>query len=103
MQIAADSYIAYNIYAAAIATSSFLWCCKSKHERLITLKTALLITFIAHPWDFFAIEQGVWTYPKNPGPMVFGVPLNDLVFIFLASVLTCSILTRFSFAYKCST
>jgi len=62
---------------------------------LLAARVALLITVILYPWDFFAIRLGAWSYPAYPGRRLYGVPLNDLVFIWLCSYLACVLLLRF--------
>ena len=56
---------------------------------LVSARVASLLTLLYYPWDFFAIRLGVWTYPLNPGVRIYEVPLNDLIFIWLCSFLTC--------------
>jgi uncharacterized membrane protein YoaT (DUF817 family) len=43
------------------------------------------LAFFAFSWDFFAIQLGAWRYPRDPGPALYGVPLNDLVLIWICS------------------
>lgn len=62
---------------------------------LAAARVALLVTLIAFPWDFFAIQFGAWQYPNDPGPRIYGVPVNDLAFIWLCTFLTCSVLVAF--------
>jgi len=61
-------------------------------RRVMTLiQTALYVTLVAYPWDHFAITSGAWTY-GDPGPLLYRVPLNDMVFIFLGSLFSAVIL-----------
>lgn len=62
---------------------------------LASARVALLVTLIAFPWDFFAIQFSAWRYPNDPGPRIYGVPVNDLVFIWLCTFLACSVLVAF--------
>jgi len=64
----------------------------SMHWFSKSARAALLLTVFAYPWDFFAISVGVWSYPQDPGFMVFGVPLNDLVFMWLCTFLSVNLL-----------
>jgi lycopene cyclase domain-containing protein len=59
---------------------------------LLSARVALLVTLIGYPWDFFAIQLGVWRYPNDAGLRIYDVPLNDLIFIWLCTYLTCSFL-----------
>lgn len=89
------SYTAYNIIIAVFILPICYWLAGYK-DRLrnirLCARVAFLITLISYPWDFFAIQFGIWTYPLDPGPRLFNVPLNDLVFIWLGSYLTCCVL-----------
>ena len=53
----------------------------SKQRFLTAIRTATFVTVLAFPWDFFAIWLNVWDY-SDPGPRLFSVPVNDLIFIF---------------------
>lgn len=64
---------------------------KLQHARTAG-RVALLITIFAYPWDFFAVRLGVWLYPVEPGVMLYGVPVNDLVFMWLCSYFGASFL-----------
>lgn len=68
---------------------------RNRKHLLLSARVALLITVILYPWDFFAIRLGAWSYPAYPGWRLYGVPLNDLLFIWLCSYLTCVVLIRF--------
>jgi lycopene cyclase domain-containing protein len=61
---------------------------------MISARIALLITVLLYPWDSFAISLGVWTYPNDTGLRIYGVPLNDSIFIWLCSYLACVVLIR---------
>lgn len=56
-------------------------------------RIGLLLVACGYPWDFFAIRLGVWRYPHDPGWLIYGVPLNDLVFMWLCTFLATSYLT----------
>lgn len=90
-----NSYALYNAGLAAVilpvayfvANAESRWRDIRKAARI-----AVLIMLIAYPWDYFAIHLNVWRYPANPGPEIYGVPANDLVFMWLCSLLTSSVL-----------
>ena len=65
-----------------------------KRKILLSARIGFLLTLLIYPWDFFAIRLGAWTYPNFAGWTVFGVPLNDLFFIWLCSYLACAVLIR---------
>src|SRR5260370_29032964 len=90
------TYYLYNLVFAGFVLPVSYWLVGSKLRRrhlLLSARIALLLTVIYYPWDFFAIRLGVWTYPTNPGVKIYQVPLNDLVFIWLCSFLTCCVLS----------
>lgn len=88
-------YSVYNFAFGVFTLCVSYWLVGTRNRRrnlLIAARVALLLTVLYYPWDFFAIRLGVWTYPKHPGLRVHGVPLNDLIFIWLCSYLTCAVL-----------
>ncbi len=58
-------------------------------DMLTSARIGCLMILCAYPWDYFAITLGVWTYPRDPGQRLYGVPINDLSFIWLCTYLTC--------------
>lgn len=88
-----NRFAAFNVVftiAVAIALAAVL---RSRRELRVTLQVAVYVTALAYPWDFFAITLGAWTY-GDPGPRLFGVPINDLIFIFGASALSAGVFVR---------
>ena len=88
-------YSVYNLLFAVFAFSVSHWLAGAWDRRrnlLTAARVALLLTVLYYPWDFFAIRLGVWKYPKHPGLIIHDVPLNDLIFIWLCSYLTCALL-----------
>ena len=88
-------YYVYNFVFAGFTLPVCYWLVGSNLRRrhlTLSARIALLITVIYYPWDFFAIRLGVWMYPADPGVRIYQVPLNDLVFIWLCSFLTCCVL-----------
>lgn len=55
-------------------------------------RIATLVAIFSFPWDYFAIGTGVWSYPENPGPRLYGVPVNDMIFLWLCTFFTTSYL-----------
>lgn len=90
-----NTYITYNAVLAAIIVPIGYLLLKSRgrHGDLgAAVRVSVLMTLIGYPWDYFAIQLGVWDHPHDPGFRLHGVPLNDLVFMWLCSFLTCSVL-----------
>lgn len=90
-----NNYALYNAALAALILplSFFLANAKDRWRDIQrSARIAVLMTLIAYPWDFFAIQLNVWRYPADPGPTVYGVPVNDLVFMWLCTLLTSSVL-----------
>ena len=88
-------YLLYNVCLAIIVLPASYWLVERQGRRadlLLAARIALLVTLISYPWDFFAVKLGVWRYPVDPGPTLHGVPLNDLLFIWLCTYFTCSLL-----------
>jgi lycopene cyclase domain-containing protein len=88
-------YTVYNLALALFALPLSCWLL-GPWDRLRALlrcaRVALLMTLIGYPWDFFAIKLGVWRYPNYPGYTLHGVPLNDLLFMWVCTHLACSVL-----------
>lgn len=88
-------YSLFNISLAIGVLPTCWWLLRSRSQAASwsrVARVATLLVLIAYPWDFFAIQLGVWTYPNDPGPRIYTVPINDLVFIWLCTCLTSSIL-----------
>lgn len=89
------AYTAYNLSFAAFTFAFSYWVVGThnrRHKLSLSARIALLITVLYYPWDFFAIRLAVWRYPIHPGLRIHDVPLNDLIFIWLCSYLTCIVL-----------
>lgn len=90
-----NPYLAYNIGLATIVLPASYWIVARPSRRvdlLLSARIAFLLVLISYPWDFFAIRLNVWRYPVDPGLTIHGVPLNDLLFIWLCTYFTCSLL-----------
>lgn len=58
----------------------------------VAARSALFVTLMTYPWDFFAVTQGVWRYPQDPGLTIYGVPLNDLIMIWVCTQFSTSVI-----------
>ena len=56
----------------------------------VVLRTAIVVTLISYPWDFFAIQWRAWAYGEDV-PRLLGVPIYDLIFIFVCTMFTASL------------
>ena len=91
------NYLLFNL-AVFVLTGVLVLCfTRNRRELVRNLRISIIMVCIAVPWDFFAIQNRSWIYPNDPGPTLFTVPLNDLGFIFLATMITCTALTRVCF------
>lgn len=86
-------YVAFNA-ALLIVAALVLRFVTPPADRVHTLRTGVFVTVLAFPWDFFAIQTRAWSYPI-PHATVWSVPVNDLVFIFIASVISAGLLSRY--------
>jgi lycopene cyclase domain-containing protein len=89
-----NRYAAYNaLLAVTVLLASVIWFRRNGIAGTRrAAKVALAVMLIGLPWDYFAIKQGIWRYPVEPGPLLHGVPVNDLVFIWLCSYLASTVL-----------
>lgn len=88
-------YSVYNlVLATAVLPVAFVLVGPSARFRHLRLsaRIGILLVSVSYPWDFFAIHLGVWKYPSDPGLRIYGVPLNDLIFMWLCTYLACSVL-----------
>lgn len=95
-------YLAYNAALAVVVLPACHFLLPPRTRRahaLVAGRVAVLLTLVAYPWDFFAIQLGTWTYPRDPGPRLYGVPFNDLIFIWLCTYMTCCALLRLRASY----
>jgi len=88
-------YTCYNATLALVFVPAVYWI-TSREQRFRTLlaisRVATLMALTAYPWDYFAISYKVWRYPNHPGPALYGVPVNDLIFIWLCTFLASGVL-----------
>lgn len=74
------------------ATALLLWT-TTWREMVSVVRTAGAITLLAFPWDHFAIRWGAWAH-TDPGPELFGVPVNDLLMCFACTLFSASLLNH---------
>lgn len=89
-----SSFTLFNIVIAAVLLPASFFAVSIDDRRVgirIALRSATLVTLMAYPWDFFAVQQGVWRYPADPGLMLYGVPLNDSVLIWVCTCFSSSV------------
>jgi lycopene cyclase domain-containing protein len=86
-------YTTYNLLLAFGVLAASTWLTGGRLRDLrVSSRIAVLMVVIAYPWDFFAIHFNVWTYPVVPGLTLYGVPVNDSIFIWLCTFLASSLL-----------
>jgi lycopene cyclase domain-containing protein len=86
-------YTIFNAVLGGVMVPVSCWLLAGKWRDIrIASRVAFLMVALAYPWDFFAVKLNVWNYPSNPGAMLYGVPVNDSVFIWLCTFLTSSVL-----------
>ena len=95
-----SSYVWFNIVFSIFAAITSMASARTRSDLLRYMRVGLIITLIGYPWDFLAISLGVWVYPQDPGMRLYGVPLNDLWFMFAASLFAASFLDRTVLARK---
>lgn len=87
---------AYHIINSVIATAAILllrWLGR-RGSRSRTVVYAAIVTTYSIPWDYVAITYGSWYYPDGYKRLL-AVPINDVVFVFFASLLTVTLIMRF--------
>lgn len=91
-----NAYTVYNIVLAVLLLPlSYLLLVRADHDFksfLLAARVAVMVALVSYPWDFFAIQLGVWRYPHDPGASLYGVPVNDLFFIWTCTLFTSSVL-----------
>lgn len=88
-----SNYSWFNVVFAAICLIASTFFLRSNEEWQRAIRTAAFVTMLAYPWDYFAGSLGAWTY-ESPGTRLFSVPVNDLLFIFFATILTTGVLAN---------
>ena len=87
------TYSWFNVVFASVCCAASMLFLRRRDEWHRAIRTASFVTALAYPWDYFAASLGAWTY-EQPGPRLFRVPINDLIFIFFATVLTTAVLAN---------
>jgi lycopene cyclase domain-containing protein len=85
------AYFIFNLVWFVIALLT-AWLLLREIQRLMqVVRVAMVVVIIAFPWDHLAVASRAWDYGA-PGPRMFGVPLNDSLFILSCSIISSSIL-----------
>lgn len=87
-----SNFVILNVIVSLFAIIFSVAFIKSKKELAAVLKSSIIITLVAYPWDYFAITLGVWVFPEDPGPLLYKVPFNDIWLFFTASIMSTSLL-----------
>ena len=85
-------YAWFNLVLALVLCPIGLLLAPSRRARGTALRTAAVMTLMAFPWDFVAISLNAWTY-SEAGLRIYVVPQNDLVFIFVCTFFSASLMT----------
>lgn len=95
------TYTLFNCCLAVLVVIAAPLLVRSRAQLRAVVQTAAFVTLLAYPWDFFAVELGVWTYGEA-GILLHGVPLNDSVFIFLCMFVSAAVFSGGNQSYsKC--
>lgn len=87
-----STYTAYNLVLLVIIFLASYFLTNSSNrwtDILLSARIGFLVVLLGYPWDFFAIQMNAWSHPNDPGPRLFGVPINDLFLIWLCTFLAC--------------
>ena len=83
-------YEALTLGLILVVAGSLRLLIRSRQQFGVVLRTAIVVTLISYPWDFFAIQWRAWTYGEKV-PQLLGVPIYDLIFIFVCTAFTASL------------
>jgi|ERR1043165_453514 lycopene cyclase domain-containing protein len=86
-------YTALTVGLSLAVAACLLALVRSRRQLVVILRTATVVTLLSYPWDFFAIHWHAWAYGEEV-PKILGVPVFDLIFIFVCTVLTASLFSR---------
>lgn len=87
------AYLILNSLIAVAAAAALIYLVR-RGDVVRVITYAGIVTAYSLPWDYFAIQRGAWHYPAGY-LLIFSVPLNDIIFIFFASLLTITLILRF--------
>lgn len=87
------TYLLFNCIYAVVISAALGSVVRLRGRLRLILRVATALTLISYPWDFFAIHFKAWHHP-DPNPSIFTVPVNDLIFIFL-----CTLVSGATFVY----
>jgi hypothetical protein len=85
-----SGYLFVNLIAVAIAVVVALRL-GSRRRFVRIFKVALLAPLLSFPWLFYGITRESWAH-GDPGPILMGVPLNELILAFLMTFVTAGVL-----------
>ncbi len=89
-------YSQYNLVLGILLVVTGSLLLKSKPHFVAVLKTSLLLGLLSHPFNYLCIQLSAWDH-TDPGPLLFGVPINDLIFIFYISFFASALFSRQNF------
>lgn len=83
-------YSLFNLFLVPLTVMS-LALLRLTSRQLLAARVALTATLLAHPWLLVGSELQAWAY-NDPGPVLLGVPINDLVLCFQVTLISASLL-----------
>ena len=88
------TYSIYNCVVGVILIAGSLWLNSEDRWRRAALaaRVGLVVAAFGYPWDFFAIHLKSWRYPIDPGTLIHGVPVNDLVLMWICTYFTSALM-----------
>lgn len=87
-----NSYTLFNVLFMILAVWVMFLKLGSMKQLLQRFRIGLILVLIGYPWDYYAISLGVWVYPNDPGPRIYGVPANDMWLLFSSTLIITSLL-----------
>lgn len=85
------NYTVFNFVWFAISVSVVWLLMRDRRRMGRIMRMATVVVLLSFPWDYLAVTTRTWDYGA-PGPRLFGVPLNDMLFIFSCSAFAGSLL-----------
>jgi len=84
-------YTIFNIVWFTVSLSTAWLFTRDRRKIARIVRMSAVVVLLSFPWDCLAVAKRAWDY-GTPGPRLFGVPLNDLLFIFSCSAFSGSLL-----------
>lgn len=81
-----SKYLLLNLALIAGCLLLAPWLLGSRVQLKAAAKAALVLTLLAYPWDFMLLHLGAWDH-QYAGPVLFRVPIYDLLFVFISTLL----------------